>query len=498
MAGAAATAWHTYLTADLTMTGDAATYIESYQGWTGLEDLIRLDAKQITAVMDTKRKTRTNPIDITANQEKGLIDTMYYVKGMLYVSRAYNLADITRPLRQGWGDIWKTLNSYTEPTEVPDPKSFPSNWVQAFEQIDEYFRMLVGDTSKVPLYYIVRPKVEVKDEADDDPRKYASRWQEMCTRMPHWSTYPVAAVGATPAVSGVRTLVYNDDNKRVWDKLSLMFKNTEHYAHMKPHAKSRDGRGAYMALYNHYLGENNTANMAATAEVDIAKLRYVGEKRRYNFDTYVNAHKRLHNVFDDLKALGHDGLCENAKVRRLMQGIHNRHLDFIKSQIISNRELYHDFDKAVMVYKDFILQSKHLFADGDHGSGVTIGAVDSRNKRKFEGNTNWDTSDVEMELRHYSPEEYKHLTGPQKLKLKRWRAGGMSEQDQKSKMMNPNHPSMQKMIAMMQRNSISNSNGRVNQSKRAKQNMKAKGGPKGGNRNKALVKQVTIAETDDE
>jgi hypothetical protein len=50
----------------------------------------------------------------------------------------------------------------------------------------------------------------------------------------------------------------------------------------------------------------------------------------------------------------------------------------------------------------------------------------------------------------------------------------------------------------MQRNSISNSNGRVNQSKRAKQNMKAKGGPKGGNRNKALVKQVTIAETDDE
>lgn len=34
---------------------------------------------------------------------------------------------------------------------------------------------------------------------------------------------------------------------------------------MKPFKKSRDGRGSWLALWNHYLGPNNVDNMATRA-----------------------------------------------------------------------------------------------------------------------------------------------------------------------------------------------------------------------------------------
>jgi hypothetical protein len=63
---------------------------------------------------------------------------------------------------------------------------------------------------------------------------------------------------------------------------------------MKPYQLERDGRAAYKALYDHLLGSNNTNKM-------MSKLKYTGEKRRHNFETYVNAHKRLYNVYKNLK-----------------------------------------------------------------------------------------------------------------------------------------------------------------------------------------------------
>jgi hypothetical protein len=256
-----------------------------------------------------------------------------------------------------------------------------------------------------------------------------------------------------------------------------------------------------MALHDNYLGPNNTDNLAAEAEAELMRLRYTGEKRRHNYDSYVNAHKRLHNVYNDLKEHGHEGISEQTKVRKFTSGIHNRHLAFLKGQVLASPALRHNFEAVVTLYRDYISQSKALFTESD-GMGVQVGAVatsaTSGNKRKVH-DTNWDTSDVEVELRHYSPDEYKRLTGPQKLKLKRWRANGHSAGDLKSKMLNPDHPTMKKMIAMMQTASVSNSKkpGRVNQSKAAKAKQKAAQKP-GNRNNSALVKQVACANADDD
>jgi hypothetical protein len=230
-------------------------------------------------------------------------------------------------------------------------------------------------------------------------------------------------------------------------------------------------------------------------------LKYTGEKRRYNFETYVSAHKRLHNVYNDLKLHGHEGISEGTKVRRLLEGIATPTLTQCHHQILSSPALRKNFDDAVTYITDYIKQAKHLHKDGDPGvqigqlgaAGSAPAARGTSNNRftgKRKSNINWDTSNVDVELRHYTSEEYKKLTDPQKLKLKRLRAGGHTDKELRSKMLNPNDPLMQKVIAAMQSGQSSG--------KKGNQKGKPKGVLKNANRNnKALIKQVASKDSSD-
>ncbi len=146
--------WHDYLTAELGFTATAGTHIETDQAYTGLDSLELLIQKDITNLVDTMRKGRGPAAIVVVSQaaERGFLNsTLGYVQGCLYISRPYYLAECTRAVRDEGGKFWTARNNHKEPTEVPDCTSYPANWVQGFEQLDEYFRTVVGDTNKVPL-----------------------------------------------------------------------------------------------------------------------------------------------------------------------------------------------------------------------------------------------------------------------------------------------------------------------------------------------------------
>lgn len=480
------------MTAECGFSDDLATYWETTQTLTGPERFLVFTVKQVQEILQNLRRRRNLPIDVTANQENEFMDTMYVVMGRYFSSRPTEIADLTQAARLQWGRALRTQLAYKETTDVPDCSNYPRNWVEAFDSLFEYYNTIIGESDKIPLVYLLRNDEFVPLHADDPETNYSSKYSQMCKRMPMNDTLPSGDV--------VRTKFYDEDNRKLWEKLSLIFKGSVHFTHLKPFQKERDGRGAYQALRSQYLGPKVTRSMAKDADDEINKLRYVGEKRRYNFDTYVNAHKRIHNVYDDLKATGHhEGISEETKVRKLMAGINNRHLEAIKGQVCTSDELGENFEKCVGAFKTYIAQSKHLFTGDDKDRSVGIGAVNT-NKKRHNDQVNWDTSDVEVELRHYSPEEYKRLTGPQKLKLKRHRQGGHTEDELKRTMYNPEHPTMKKVIGMMRNATISNSS-RKNQSAQAKKAQAAKknAAAKSGNRNnKALVKQVTAVDADDD
>jgi hypothetical protein len=130
---------------------------------------------------------------------------------------------------------------------------------------------------------------------------------------------------------------------------------------------------------------------------------------------------------------------------------------------------------------------------GNDDISAQIGAVGqaTNGKRKANNYINYDTTDVEVELKHYTQDEYKTLTNPQKLKLKRWREGKSDMPTGPDKAFNPNHPIMKKLEKISAAVS-SNKKGEA-----AKKKPAAKAGKPSNRNNRALVKQVVSNNGDD-
>jgi hypothetical protein len=103
----------------------------------------------------------------------------------------------------------------------------------------------------------------------------------MVARMPHTD-------GENPAAW------YVTDNRKAYNLIHSLFHNTEHWIYIKPFQRTKDGRGAYQAIWNHCLGPNNIDHMATEAERSLDTTNYTGEKRRWNFEKCVRLQKEQH------------------------------------------------------------------------------------------------------------------------------------------------------------------------------------------------------------
>ena len=128
--------------------------------------------------------------------------------------------------------------------------------------------------------YIIRKDSTPKEgeETDwDDPL------EQMIERAPHTITEADGTIIKHPT--------FVTDNKMLFDKLAELTREHECWTYIKPHARARNGRAAYMAFKNHYLGPNNIGNMAATAEDKLINAMYRGEGRHWNFERYATLYK---------------------------------------------------------------------------------------------------------------------------------------------------------------------------------------------------------------
>jgi hypothetical protein len=57
--------------------------------------------------------------------------------------------------------------------------------------------------------------------------------------------------------------------------------------YIKPALRTRNGRDAYMLLFDHFLGPNNVGNVDISAETKLIGTLYNGEKKRFTWETYV-------------------------------------------------------------------------------------------------------------------------------------------------------------------------------------------------------------------
>ena len=218
---------------------------------------------------------------------------------------------------------------------------------------------------------------------------------EMITRAPH----------------GADTF-FPADNVTIWEKISTLTRSHECWTYVWPAQRTRNGRMAYRALKNHYLGPNNTNHQANEAKTKLKDSTYHGEKRHWNFERYVRMHQDQHTILQSLIQHGYAGIDEQSKVRHLLDGIKTNELDTVKGQIWASPTLQNSFDDCVTLFQDFINNKR--IATTRTSTIASIGT-----KRKLD-DTNMDDTEPDMSVddRYYTSQEYAKLSKAKKLVLK--------------------------------------------------------------------------------
>ena len=112
----------------------------------------------------------------------------------------------------------------------------------------------------------------------------------------------------------------------LFDKLAELTREHECWTYIKPHTRARNGRAAYMAFTNHYLGPNNIGNMAATAEHKLINATYRGEGRHGDFEEYATLHKEQHTILEGLRSMDMQEWMKEAKQGTYLLGSRLQHL----------------------------------------------------------------------------------------------------------------------------------------------------------------------------
>jgi hypothetical protein len=148
-----------------------------------------------------------------------------------------------------------------------------------------------------------RADIAVKPESEDPAENYETVDQEMMARTPHTG----------------RSFV--NERRKVWDIMSNICGKHSFFVYIKPALRTRNGRDAYMLLFDHFLGPNNVGNMASEAETKLTSTLYNGEKKCFTWETYVRIHTEQNSVLNVLKYYGYAGIDDSSKVRHLLKGI---------------------------------------------------------------------------------------------------------------------------------------------------------------------------------
>ena len=252
------------------------------------------------------------------------------------------------------------------------------NWPKTMDSIEHWIRGHRGvDGSS--LGYVIRKSDNLfPPTAADDPTMgaadsvYMSHDDEVVARHRIIDQASATRTLAQHEKSGPFTEEFLSDRKRVWDLLSSFMDSTDAVTVIKPHKIKCDGRGAFLAIWNHYLGQNNVDHMANEAEKTLSSFRYHAEGRTFNFEKLVLMHLKAHIILEGLVEYGYIGIDERSKVRHLMDSIKTKALDAAKAQIMANADLRTDFNACVTLFKDFIAQERSA-----NGAERQVSAVDS-------------------------------------------------------------------------------------------------------------------------
>jgi hypothetical protein len=359
----------------------------------------------ITGEGTSRVTSRNNGIPVSIRAVDKLKLCVYYLKHMERVQRQPFPNAINLVLVRSYRDQQRHEVGFKKTAEEPGINE--KDWPRTLKKIKEYLDSQY-DVTGATLDYVVRPEIAVKPEAEDPAENYETVDQKMTARAPHTG----------------RSFV--NDRRKVWDIMSNICGKNSCFVDFKPDLRTRNGRDAYMLLFDHFLGPKNVGNMASEAETKLTSTLYNGEKKRFTWETYVRIHTEQHSVLTGLKYYGYAGIDDSSKVRYLLKGIKTAELDVYKTHMMASPSLRDDLAATVELYSTFIKKMKAenpqlnvsevSFARGKAGKN-------SYGKRHSTEISN--VSNAAVDDRFFEKHAYNDITPDQKntLRLKRLKRG---------------------------------------------------------------------------
>jgi hypothetical protein len=272
------------------------------------------------------------------------------------------------------------------------------------EDLDNYLMRKRG-MSGLPLAYVVREKVELP--VDDPGFGLPNPTIEMVERGSH--TQPA----------------FDSDSIEVFDVIRHMTHGGLAWSWVSAYDRNKDGRNAYIALKNHYLGESYQARIKAAADAVLSKTYYDGQ-RSFAFEQYLSV---LQKAFTDLESTG-EAVAEEKKIRILLNGITASSLQMAVTAVRASRRLKVNYELAV----NFLAETHDSItqAGGNRRNISSVASAKGKNDGtpmknfKKKGNSN-------SSHRYYKKSEWWALTDAQRAEIQKSRRHAITKMKQSVK-----------------------------------------------------------------
>ena len=426
---AAAVVLGAYLRNTLGFRQNAVTALQE-QGLNSVDDLLDFTDEDITQICRNCRRpggvlpdgTPDPGVNVGHAMALKLKMLRFYRKHLERVQRHWvaNTATVAR-LRA----LWKQKEAEEEEAEdddMPDKLTNINTVREVLENIQHYFLHHRG-TNGIPLAYVIRERVALP--VNDPGWGQPSYDGELIARAPH---------------NGV---TFDTNNATVWQVIRHVAHEGPGWNWVVPFARTTDGRGAYLALYEHYMGDAFQERIRARADALLARTFYDGRSRQFTFERYCEV---INRAIQDLVESGED-VPEPRRIRIFTQGIRETRLQTAVATVLATPNLRGDFTAAVNYISQFVdLHAAHAQAThrvvsatgrggggrggrgfyGGRGRGGRFGRGGGRGGRgHFGGRGRGRGRGGHVENRYYQPEEWAQLSPDERTRVRTLR----NEQD---------------------------------------------------------------------
>jgi hypothetical protein len=248
----------------LGFTAAASVALVGVQGVDDLYEIQSLDDVKVATLCHTLHCADGASMahTVSAKAKSNLVLAAFWLRHMVRVSHPQTPADLTLERIRSVVSLRETERTYKMSKDVPMvPKIDSANWPKTFKMLEAYLPIRLRH-HKIPLAYVIRDSPHV---SGDDSFVFSSKTVEMIYQAPH---------GKCISDEWVVDNTFIENSKLVFNILADITRDHTCWTCIKPFLKTLDGRGAYLALKDHFLGAHMINSLAASAKKILIESTY--------------------------------------------------------------------------------------------------------------------------------------------------------------------------------------------------------------------------------